>query len=130
VPGFPHPFIPDLLAAEEKDQWSCAAGFKFAGPVNPQNVECIDQNVGLTGMTLSTKPTTPFAEVAGITAGWPAAEAGIAAGTYIVSVDGVSTDGLTTAAVIARIRGNMGATVRLGIVAPGAAPRVVVLTRR
>jgi carboxyl-terminal processing protease len=80
-------------------------------------------------VTLELESSQTFVRVATIVAGASAAEAGVVSGMYIVSVDGVSTEGLDAQTVLARIRGPVGTTVRLGVVGAGA-PQLITLSRR
>ena len=129
VPKFPHPFIPNLVAGAAKDGWMCAEGFKWASQ-DLKSTDCIEQNVGLVGLTLATQSPSTFPQIAAIAPGGSAEQAGIAVGTFIITIDGVSAEGLTTTALITKISGQIGTTIRLGVVTTGSAPRVVILTRR
>jgi predicted metalloprotease with PDZ domain len=129
IPKFPHPFIPNLVAAATKDRWACAEGFKWVSQ-DPKSNDCIEQNVGLVGLTLATQSPSTFPQIATIAPGGSAEQAGIAVGTFIITIDGVSAEGLSVSSLISKIRGQVGTTIRLGIVTTGGAPRVVTLTRR
>jgi C-terminal processing protease CtpA/Prc len=60
----------------------------------------------------------------------PAAKAGIKALEFIVEIDGVKTDNLSTAQLVERLRGAEGTTVTLGIATDATGePRLVKLTR-
>jgi carboxyl-terminal processing protease len=61
--------------------------------------------------------------------GAPAARAGIRAGDRILKVDGVSVDGSTVDAIIAKVRGPKGTVVTLTIARGTAAPTDVAITR-
>lgn len=49
----------------------------------------------------------------------PAQKAGLQAGDRIVSIDGIAVDGLTLDQAVAKVRGNQGTTVTLGLVRAG-----------
>jgi carboxyl-terminal processing protease len=61
--------------------------------------------------------------------GAPAARAGLRAGDRILKVDGVSVDGSTVDAVIAKVRGPRGTLVTLTVARGSAAPTDVAITR-
>ncbi len=61
--------------------------------------------------------------------GTPAAKAGIKSGDYIISIDGIDTAGLTIDEAVARIRGDKGTDVKLGIIRGSEPPKEITITR-
>jgi hypothetical protein len=130
APGSSHPFASHVVASATNGVWVCAEGFKWANAEDKNSLECVDARLGFVGVVLQRDAGQAFVRVTQVLPGSSAAEAGVVSGMYIVSVDGVSTEGLEMPAVMARIRGDMGTTVRLGLAGASAAPQVVTLTRR
>jgi hypothetical protein len=130
APRSAHPFLPNVVASSTNGSWVCAPGFKWYSPDDKASLLCVDGRYGYVGMSLVVDAGQSFARVAAVTPGSAAAEAGIAVGAFVVSIDGVSTEGLAADAVVAKVRGAAGTTVRVGIAGTGGAPRVVTLTRR
>lgn len=129
-PGSAHPFIANVVAGDTKENWRCAPGFKWALPDDQTSLECLDARYGYVGVTIVVEPDQAFPRITRIIPGSSAELAGIAVGMYIVSVDGSSTEGLSSSAVVAKIRGAAGTSTRIGVAGSGGAPRVYTLPRR
>jgi hypothetical protein len=84
----------------------------------------------LTGIGASIKQTGSGVAVASVFAGDPAEHAGLRAGDLILSVDGESTDGMSSADVIQRLRGQQGASVGVTAQRPATGETVDVLIER
>jgi len=84
----------------------------------------------LTGIGASIKQTGSGVSVASVFAGDPAEHAGLRAGDLILSVDGESTDGMSSADVIQRLRGQQGASVGVTAQRPATGETVDVLIER
>jgi carboxyl-terminal processing protease len=84
----------------------------------------------LTGIGASIKQTGSGVVVASVFAGDPAEHAGLRAGDLILSVDGESTDGMSSADVIQRLRGQQGASVGVTAQRPATGETVDVLIER
>ena len=102
IPGSEHPFRPHMLRAATQGQWVCADGFKWTKP----GEECIAASIGLVGLTIERIDESVYPRVQQVTDYSSAAQAGIAAGTSILSVDGQSTVGVSVSDVVDRIRGS------------------------
>jgi hypothetical protein len=129
-PGSAHPFESSVVAGNTSGTWACAAGFKWYAPDDKESLLCVDERYGYIGVSFGVGANQAFPHISTVTPGSAAAEAGIVSGTFVVSVDGVSTEGLSTEAVVGKVRGAPKTTVRLGLASAGGAPRVVTLTRR
>src|SRR5690606_12512581 len=94
---------------------------RFSHYFDPQAMERFDQVISGSfsgvGLTVSTVPRG--LRVARVSAGAPAAAAGIEVGELIVAVDGRPSAGKTGEEVAARIKGPRGPTVTLGVEPPG-----------
>lgn len=67
--------------------------------------------------------------VESVPSGGPAAEAGLRPGDEVVEIDGEPVAGMTVREVVEALRGEVGATVRLGVVRDGADPITIEVTR-
>lgn len=130
APGFPSPFNASVLQSTEKDKWVCAAGYRPYPFETGGGLECLANGVGVVGMGLSKDPNGPFLKITSVYPRSPAAQAGLSAGLIVVSIDSVSTDSMGVSAALEKLRGPVGRSLRLGVVAPGTNPSVVTLTRQ
>lgn len=86
--------------------WSALAGCK-----DKRKISAFPDSYSGVGMELEMRDGMPF--VVRPIGGGPAAAAGVLAGEKLVAVDGESTEGMTLAQVVERVRGPKGSAVRL-----------------
>lgn len=82
-----------------------------------KNKDFLAGSFGGIGATMSTKDGKLI--IAGVLAGTPAQQAGLAQSDVVTTIDGVSTDGLTVDEAVNKIRGSVGSHVRLGVLRSG-----------
>ena len=131
VPGVEHPFRAHLVRGEKKDNWSCPPGYKLLSP-EVNKLECIENSVGFVGMALEKEDGFSYPKIASVVPGSSADKAGLAPGLFVLAINGMSTEDKTVDAIIPKIRGTVGTTVRVSVTG-GAAdepPRTLTLTRR
>lgn len=129
LPGFEHPFVANVLRAQKEGDWVCAPGQKWASS-DPESIECIPNDVGLLGITIKLQDGDQYPQIVSVAKGGAAEQAGVPSGPYLLSVDGVSLEGLSLSDVVAKLRGPMNSTVRIAISAADGPPRVIELQRQ
>jgi carboxyl-terminal processing protease len=97
----------------------------------PGHLDCVPNDVGLIGLTVAAEDGVQYPEITAVSPGGAADKAGIASGVYLLSVDGISMEGLSLADVVAKIRGPVNSTVHVAVSGTGdAPPRVFELQRQ
>lgn len=127
-PGFAHPFFANLVATGEKNSWGCEPGYRCCDPTDPANLQCI-AGTGIVGISLSSAGDAKYPTIAKVRAGGPAGRAGVPDGASLVSIDGVSTEGKTSADVAEQLRGAVGAEVAIGFAVAGGLTQYVTVLR-
>ena len=129
TPGFPSPFNASLLQSTTVDKWICTAGTRPYPFETGEGLDCVANGVGVVGLRLEKDPNGPFLRIAKVFPRSPASQTGLVPGEFVVSIDALSTDGIDLSLATEKLRGPIGQRLRLGVVAPGANPIVVTLTR-
>jgi hypothetical protein len=130
APGFPAPFDSTVVQSPVKDTWACASGFRPYPWSSGQALHCVGASEGVVGVSLEKPADGGFLRLASVYPGSPAASAGLSAGLFVLSIDGVSTGDMDVASAIERIRGAIGGQFRMGVASAGGQPVVVTLVRQ
>jgi hypothetical protein len=131
TPEFDHPFIEHVVAGDKADTWKCAPGYRWYAPQDRNSLICVDENVGIIGMTFAADGGGAFPKIVDVLQDSAAGDAGIGVGEYLIQVGGVSVKNMSTEAVLGLIRGDIGSTVRVSVgESDGEVGKTVALTRR
>lgn len=130
LPGFEHPFTPNLLRAQKEGDWACAQGQKWASS-DPKILECVPSDVGLLGITINLENGAHYPKIIEVAPGGAAEHAGVPSGVYLLSVDGMSLDGLGLGDAVSRLHGPVGSIARIAIAGVSDdQPRVIEVQRQ
>lgn len=113
-PGWPHPFAPSVVAGDSAGNWRPASGYRWYDPGNNDSLEVIEKDKGIIGLRIS-RERGVYPVVQSVVTGSAGAKAGVRAGMWIVSIDGVTTLRKSIDECAAMLAGRPGTLVRLEV---------------
>jgi len=115
TPGWQHPFMPNVIAGGAKDDWWPAPGYRW---YDKYALIVFPEDLGFVGITAGRDERRSYPHVVKTLSEGPAERAGIRRGMEIISVDDVSTSGMSVTECHALLTGTPGTSVRVGIREP------------